>query len=326
MAPPRVVSFSELQTARQCPLKHQLSYVERWVKEQELMSPLSKGTAWHMVLEEHYKELKHHQDAAQQLGRDWRDDIVKVRELCEQRVAALIEDQIVPRGGELADLIRWIYAGHLAMWGLDEEWRILAVEHQAVCRLPTPAGRPSQFKLKMKIDLVVGLQVASAKRILVVDHKSCANLPKDKELDLDDQFGLYTWGMRQIGKKVFGQVHDAARTTRLVGEQKAWDGDTDQAYAPGDVQALEDRFKRTRMYRTDDELNQIAIEAYLSAKARYDQQRAANRGGYDSPRHTDPQTCRYLCDFTDPCLAGRKGVDLREYLQARGFQQDHTRH
>lgn len=326
MAPTRIVSFSELQTARQCPLKHQLSYVERWTKDPELMSALSKGTAWHMVLEEHYKEIKHHQDVAQQLGQDWREDLGAIGRLCRERVAALISDQIEPRGGELADLIRWMYEGFLAQYGLDEEWRILAVEHQAVCRLPTPTGAPSRFKLKMKIDLVVGLRVGTAKRILVVDHKSCRNLPKDKALDLDDQFGLYTWGMRQIGKKVFGQIHDAARTERLVGERKAWEGETDQAYAPGDVQPLEERFKRTRMYRTDEELNVIAVEAYLSAKARYQQQREADRGGYESPRHTDTDTCRYLCDFTDPCLAGRKGVDLRDYLRARGYQQDHTRH
>lgn len=327
MAQPRIVSFSELQTARQCPLKHQLSYVERWTKDPDLMSALSKGTAWHMVLEEHYREIKHHQDAAQQLGRDWREDLGTIGRLCRERVAALISDVIEPRGTELADLMRWMYEGFLAQWGLDEEWRILAVEHQATCRLPTPRGAPSQFKLKMKIDLVVGQRTPSGQRqILVVDHKSCRNLPKDKELDLDDQFGLYTWGMRQIGKKVFGQIHDAARTERLVGERKAWEGETDQAYAPGSVQPLDERFKRTPMYRTDEELDVIAVEAYLSAKARYQQQREVGRGGYDSPRHTDPQTCRYLCDYTDPCLAGRKGVDLRDYLRARGFQQDHTRH
>lgn len=326
MAPPRVISFSELQTARQCPLKHQLSYVERWTKEQDSLSALSKGTAWHMVLEEHYNVLKTNQDAAHAVGTDWREESAAIGQACREAVADLIQDQIEPRSSQLADLIRWMYAGHLAHYGLDEDWRILAVEHQAVCRLPTPAGRPSQFKLKMKIDLVVGVRIGAAKQILVVDHKSCRNLPKDKELDLDDQFGLYTWGMRQIGKRVFGQVHDAARTERLVGENKAWEGETDQAYYPGIMQPLEERFKRTRMYRTDEELDTIAVEAYLTARARYQQQREANKGGYDSPRHTDPQTCRYLCDFTDPCLAGRKGVDLRDYLQARNFQQDHTRH
>src|SRR5690606_24497661 len=190
LATPRTVSFSELQTARQCPLKHQLSYVERWTKDPDLMSALSKGTAWHMVLEEHYREIKHHQDAAQQLGRDWRENLGTIGRLCRERVAALISDVIEPRGAELADLIRWMYEGFLARWGLDEEWRILAVEHQATCRLPTPRGAPSQFKLKMKIDLVVGQRTPSGQRqILVVDHKTL-----DDETSIPTRRGLIRLG------------------------------------------------------------------------------------------------------------------------------------
>lgn len=619
MTEARIVSFSELQTARHCPLKHQLSYVERWTKEHDALAPTSKGTAWHAVLEEHYNTIKKHQDAAQTAQYPWTSpgSLQETLQACRQRVSALIEDVIAPRSPELADLIRWAYAGHLAcqppntmvtvatwqgggrqpaiwtqvpiqdvkpgdrvvswakhergvgwvsksgkpvtrvgtrhyrgnlieaatashssrytadhiavaiigeeparwavylmrkgdqfrighakwrtgskghlfgpvhrartekadavwvlnghdtkesawlaemtaahrygiptqlfrsgafpsdqfwaavgpnvhravaclnaygrdikypLWelggaaerwmivpkpiracnlmdgmrllslgdivpgprgeiraphtseawqpvkvrrvaydgpvyslevaddhtyfadgllthncyGLDEEWRVVAVEHQAVCRLPTPTGRPSGFKLKMKIDLIVGkLTQSGAKQLWVVDHKFVSNLPKGKELDLDDQFGLYTWGLRKMGKTVFGQIYDAARSQRLVGEAKVWDGNTDQDYYPGIVQPLKERFQRTPMYRTDIELDTIAVEAYLTAKARYQQQRELSRAGVDSPRHTDPQTCRYLCDYTEPCLAGRKGADLREYLDAKGYRQDFTRH
>lgn len=325
--PLTVVSFSELQTARQCPLKHDLAYGERWVKDPDTMSPLSKGTAWHQIMEIHYERLKMAQDSV-----TW-DPKLTLTE-CRNAVLSHIEREIEPRSNDLADLILWMYDGYIEQHGADEDWRILAVEHAAQCRLPALSGRASTFALKVKIDLIVGKRTASGQpQIWVVDHKSCANLPKEKELDLDDQFGLYTWAMRKLGKKVFGQVHNAARTQRNRGDHAAMVEEWRARKAAGEKagpepkpQELSERFLRTHMYRTDIELDTIAREAYLTAKNRYGQQRELRRAGVDSPRHTDPQTCRYLCDYTDPCLAGRKGVDLRDYLQARGYTTDQSRH
>lgn len=632
------------------------------------MSPLSKGTAWHLVHEAHYREIKRHQDRAQELGEQV--DERTVERACRDAVDRTISEQILTTSSELADLINWMYQGHLAKWGLDPQWRVLAVEHAAQCRLPTSTGRPSGFVLKMKIDLIVAEATTPKPRIMIVDakclddqtrvttrelgqmrvghltsgdlvlgsdgnwhrvshvshlvrecyrirlrngtevtcsgdhrwpverrtragtyrreeltteelirgrdsgeqyrmfpapatrhpdrpfaidpyllgallgdggftrnqisftkghkptvdrviaslpenssvtrvgehpskaptyyftgsvgheikflglsgkrghekfiprcymlgsfsqrlellrglmdtdgtftkgvpvyqtgskqlaedvrdlavslggvagvrtieepkhqrgtgassyqvkmrfprdfpipchheekakkyvpshwtlgerlviedispvgprnctditvsaddslfvaegiltHNSCRNLPKGKDFDFDDQFGLYTWGLRKMGKRVFGQIHSAARTERLVKEEKAWrgepiPGDTDQleglSYLPGKVQPLDQRFVRTRMYRTDVELDRIAVETWQVMKARYDQQKLATRSDVDSPRHTDPDRCSWRCDYTEPCLAGRKGVDLREYLHGRGFQQDFTR-
>jgi hypothetical protein len=80
------------------------------------------------------------------------------------------------------------------------------------------------------------------------------------------------------------------------------------------------------MYRTDKELTQVALEAYLTAKQRYNQQREMDTAGLHSPRHTDPQNCSWKCDFTEPCLAGRKGMDITRFLRDSGFRQDFTRH
>lgn len=320
----RVISYSEL-AATHCPLKHQLSYIERWSKPPEPMTPLGKGTAWHIVMEEHYRELRRQQQRALELNENL--DQIKALNACKAAAGRQISTTVYNTSPDLADLIHWMYEGYTAQWGADSRWRVLAVEHAAQCRLPTPSGRPSNFVLKLKIDVIVEDLIGGTRnnrQIWVVDHKSCRNLPKDKELELDDQFGLYTWALRKMGKKVFGQLHNAARTERLVGEAKAWSEATD--YTPGDVQALDTRFKRTPMYRTDVELSTVAIEAYLTAKNRYDQQRQVEKMGVDSPRRTDPNSCRFICDYTDPCLAGRKGVDLRGFLQDKGFMQDFTRH
>jgi hypothetical protein len=321
------VSWSEISTARQCPLKHQLSYIERWSKNPDVMSPLSKGTAWHLVMETHYKRLMEIQ-RTRPAG-----VLVSERAIlasCREKVSVLIEDRIKPLSTDLADLIEWMYVGYLAEHGADKGWRVLAVEHFAECRLPTPRGRPSGFVLKMKIDLIVADVKAKPgpdgqPLIWVVDHKSGKNLPKGKEMDLDDQFGLYTWGLNRLGKNVFGQIHNAARTERLVGETSAWKA---KGYRPGAEQSLDARFARTRTYRTEPELHQVAIEAYLTMRARYADHRVLAKMGEDAARHTDTQTCKWKCDFLDPCLAGRKmgGDQMRDYLDAKGFRKDFDRH
>lgn len=332
----RTVSFSELTTARQCDLKHELAYVERWSKEPPVDSPLTKGTAWHAVQEIHYNTIKKYQ----QDGRN--TPTGRVLGEAALHVEQFLEDQ----PDEIAELIWWMYVGYVDLYGADEGWRILAVEHNAVCRLPTPSGRASQFALKIKVDLIVADITRGKPKIWIVDHKSGKNLPGEKELDLDDQFGLYTWGLRSMGKKVFGQLHNAARTQRNRGDFP----DVVQAYeakkAAGEKagpkpvgQTLAERFKRTPMSKTEIELDTIAVEAYQTARDRYRQQaeteyrrkRAANgktptKVAIEPPRSTDPDTCRWKCDFTEQCLAGRKGLEMRPFLQDKGFRQNFERH
>jgi hypothetical protein len=297
----RVVSFSELSTARQCPLKHELSYVERWSRPQPANSALYKGTYWHKALEAHYTEIRRAQQAKE------KPDLDACRFAVEQAI-----DRADP---EIAELIWWMYQGHVDLYGTDDSWRILAVEHSANVALPTPRGNNSRFVLKIKIDLIVRDLSTRTRNVLVVDHKSGKDLPNSKILELDDQFGLYTWGVQRLGHKVFGQLYNAARTLRTQADLKD----------PG-TQPLDERFRRIPMYRTAKELEQTAIEAYLTASARYRQQAEMKRQGLHSPRHTDPQVCAWKCDFLEPCMASRKGMDLNRFLRDSGFTVDRTRH
>lgn len=296
----RVVSFSEIDTAKQCALKHQLAYVDRFSKPQPVMSALGKGTAWHAVLENHYGVLKEH-------GGKERPDVTlsRCRDAVESFLAGLDQD--------LAELIWWMYKGYVDLYGADDEWQVLAVEHAAECRLPTLRGTPSGFWLKVKIDLVI--RNRRTRNIYVVDHKSGKDLPGAKVLELDDQFGLYTWAMRQLGKKVFGQVYNAARTLRLKEDVK------DPGATP-----LDERFRRVPMFRTDRELDIVARETYQLAAARYRQQSEVTRAGAMSPRSTNPETCAWRCDFKDACMAGRKGLSVRQFLRDQGFEQQFERH
>jgi hypothetical protein len=201
------------------------------------------------------------------------------------------------------ELIGWMYEGYKEKWAEEDiRWQVVAVEHAAEVWLPTNTGRRSNFKLKMKIDLVM---TDSKGRVWIWDHKSGKNLPSQKDLELDDQFGLYMYGMRKLGYDVHALMYNAARTQRNKGEM-----------------LLEDRFSRVAMVRTPHELETIAVEAWRTAKRTYAIK------PHEEERNTDSERCGWRCGFTEACLLGRKTDWKRErqFLTQTGMCQDFTRH
>jgi hypothetical protein len=261
---------------------------------------LTKGRLWHLVLQIHYLCI---QAGATAMAR-------------RKAVADFLVESVDEYGIETCELVAWMYDGHEDMYGEDEDWEIVAVEDQRLCRLPTSNGRPSRFYLRMRIDLMIrerSVEVAGHRvkastdpdskrhgKLWLVDHKSGKNLPTDKELDIDDQFGLYTWGARQVGEPVFGSLYNAART-----------------YQHKEERPLEERFARKRLYRTEQELDTLALEAMITARTAY-------RYGIDeAPRAPDPDRCKWRCPFTEACLHGRKTNPKQEalFLSAGGFER-----
>lgn len=214
------------------------------------------------------------------------------------------------------ELVAWMYDGHEDVWGTDDDWEIVAIEDQRLFRLPDTSGRASRFYLRMRLDLLIrqrtveiaGHRVKASNdpdskrfgKLWLVDHKSGKDLPTDKELDIDDQFGLYTLGCRQLGNPVFGSIYSAARTYRHV-----------------EPRPSEELFARKRLYRTPIELDTIAREAFLTARTAY-----AYKSG-DAPRAPDTDRCRWRCPFTEPCLHGRKTSPTQEriFLESGGWTQ-----
>lgn len=308
MADPIVVSYSQLDARRQCPHKGQLSYVERWSKPKDDTTPAGKGTLWHRIMEAHYTALKN-------------------GEIPQKAVAAELRRlRLMGTDADVMDLLEWMYVGYVSKWGSDDEWQVLAVEHRIQVPLLNPDGSASGFEMKMIIDLIV--KARDTGLVWIIDHKSCDNLPKSKELDLDDQFGLYTWGLRQLGHKPFGSIHNSARRKRNQGDYpeviKEWErkkaAGTTKAARPK-PQELDGRFDRYMMSRTDFELDTIASEALATTRAMYHPDDVAER-------HTNSDTCRWRCDYTDACLIGRKYGPARErqFLLDVGFTQNFQRH
>lgn len=320
----KVTSFSELDTARQCEHKHRLAYKERW-KSPRTGPALVKGTSWHQVLETHYNVLKGTQPTK---GSNILYTPDHRLDLAVEAVKPLI---FRPNSSEpldeVAELVGWMYAGYIEKWGIDPQWKVLAVEYATEVWLPTATGSRSMFKLKLKIDLVV----MQDGHLWVVDHKSGKDLPKKKQLDINDQFALYTWALHQLGKDVFGSLHNAARTQRNQGDFPAKVAEREASIAkakaagkkpPGELepQTLEQRFERNRLTRTPHELDTVAVEAYKKLRAVW------RIPVGEEPRSPDEDRCGWRCDFLEPCLFGRKGHDERRMLEELGFVQDFTRH
>jgi len=306
-----VVSYSELDTGRQCPHKHALAYKERWTQPKDERTAAGRGTMWHQMLDSHYTALK---EGAGPEG-------------ARKAVAQRVQDfRSVGKDPDTIDLLVWMYEGYVEKWGFDEQWEVLVVEYKTIVPLRTATGRLSKFDLKMMIDLVV--RDRDTRKVWIVDHKSHANLPKDRELELDDQFGLYTWGLRALGHDIFGCIYNTARTTRNKGDFPNALEDWERRKAAGEkpgarpkVQTLEERFDRYLMNRTKRETDNIALDALSTARSLYS---SANAG----ERHANNDTCKWKCDFTEACLLGRKTSDERErqFLLDVGFRQDFTRH
>lgn len=274
-------------------MKWQLAYQERWTAP-EAKPALARGTLWHQVMEGHYRTVQ----AAQRSG-DW----TGTEDALKRSAAQLLLDQGGNPKNDECELVAWMYEGHLQQYGLDEGWEIIAVEHRSSAYLPTEAGTRSRFRLKVRADLIV--RDLTDRRIDLVDHKSGKDLPTKKVLDIDDQFGLYTWAYRQLGKRIFAAIHSAARTQRNKSKP----------------QPLDERFSRTMMFRSDAELDEIALDAYRTMRAAYRPDNGVQP--YSSP---NPDQCKWRCDFLDAHLAARKGSDLRLYLTDIGHRQVFERH
>jgi PD-(D/E)XK nuclease superfamily len=300
---PIIVSYSELDTFRQCPLKHYISYTQRWTKPPKPDSALAKGSLWHMIMEIHYRVIRDHQTGNGGKAVPVREEKDVLAEAYAQIRPILWDETLGVYKNDVCELIDWMYQGHVDQWGIDRDWKILGVEHQIITPLRDARGRKSRYHLKAKMDLLV--QQRSDGGLWVVDHKSGANLPTQMDLEIDDQFGLYTWAMREVGRPVVGSLHNANRTQRNKSPM-----------------ALDIRMSRTYLNRGEKELTNLALDAYYAARAAHPP-KSMEPARYSSP---DPRSCGWKCDFKEVHLIARTGRSLAETLVEYGFRIDRTRH
>lgn len=307
-----IVSYSEIDTFRQCPLKHYLAYVMRYTKSARPGGALARGTLWHLVMQEHYKIIRDEQAL-------W----PKRRIPKEREKSLLIEiRQLIKwiwegddRGVQTDDqaLIEWMYDGYIQEYGASREWRILGVEQQVRAPFLDENGKPTPYILKANIDLIIWSWETNSR--WVEDHKSASQMPSYFKLDMADQFSLYAWLLKQNGTPVTGCLHSAARTTRNMGDYP----DAEPKYKP---QSLENRFRLTYVNRTDIELDNIALDAYNATMAAYPPP-GMIRSRYSAP---NPDQCEWKCDFKEVHIQARKGRDIHKLAAEFGFVINRERH
>lgn len=296
-----VVSYSEIDTYRQCRLKHQLSYIERWRSSEEAEA-LARGTLFHSVMEAHYGTKKKIVDEGDEV--EAQDLYLNVMPfLAEEGTGAQTERQ---------ELVEWMYRGYVELYGLDGDWEIVAVERPLTVPLRDRQGRPTGLGLSGTVDLLVK-DHAVGSGLWIVDHKTCKNLPKQKDFDMEDQTAIYTYLLKQEGLDVRGAIYNYVRTYKLQREM-----------------SLEERFLRHRTVRTDPELETITFDALELMQEAYNNhdQRVMERGEvYDAPRTPDGERCGWKCGYTEACIAGRKygPQKTRDYLEDIGFVRHDTK-
>lgn len=296
---PIVVRHSEIQDFRQCPLKHRLSWVEGWYDpRRESGGARDLGQVWHEVLKLRYRSI---QDAQIQ-GASLDEDTI------EELVSRIIESA----HSDLRETLYWMYDGYVEQYGRDPELEILSVEQT----LQVPFHDEDDQPLVIEVDGVrrpilyswttdVLARIRSMRGVFVTDHKSTGQPLGQMDIDLSDQFGLYTVAWRRFGKNVRGQMVNQAKTKVLKRPM-----------------TLEERFDRKYSIRTPAELRAIELDAVDTIYAMLSPRN--RRRPYSNP---DPRTCGWKCDFKEPHLRLRRNTDPRKVngiIRSFGLEKGNT--
>lgn len=312
----QTVSYSEIDTYRQCRLKHQLSYIERWRQTGEEPEALARGTLFHSVMERHYKVLKEARDPNSEVGQYYRR--LRSEKSPEEVRTALAEDlylgaapMLYTEGtgeqNERQELVEWIYRGYVDTYNVDRDWEVMEVEFPLAFWLPSEGGGRSSTKLAGTVDLIVRWNGG----LWIVDHKTCKDLPKPsrKDFDLEDQTAIYAYLLKQHGWDVRGAIYNFCRTTKLKTREMGAD----------------ERFLRHLTVRSDAELERCALEAMdLMREAYREYNKMVRRDGEEGQRSRTPdgERCGWKCAYTEACLEGRKRPErMRPMLEDLGFRR-----
>lgn len=297
--PPIVVRHSEIQDFRQCPLKHRLSWTEGWHDPvREAGGARDLGGVWHEVMQIRYQCL--------------RDAQVQGAPLDEDMVADLVSHVIEAANSDLRETLWWMYDGYVEKYGPDSDLEILSVEEV----LSVPFHDEDDRPLVIEVDGVrrpilyswrtdVLARSRTYRGVVVVDHKSTANPLGQMDIDLSDQFGLYTVAWRRLGEKIRGQLVNQAKTAKLKRPM-----------------TMDERFSRTPSIRTPTELRNIELDAVDTIHAMLGERN--RRRPYSNP---DPRSCGWKCDFKEAHLRLRRNADpnkVRPILRSFGLRQGNT--
>lgn len=272
-----------MRDARQCLLKWHIGWVLNW-QQIDQRGARERGNIWHEMLALHYRLIQAGHSRAE----------------VEDGVYELLDTFYSDH--EEYETLTWMYEGYLEKHGLDEDWEILEIEQTQTVPFLHADGSPTRFVYEWTSDILV--RERSTGHMIVVDNKSTGSKMRKIDIDLDDQFGLYTFAQRRSGRMVLYQLYNGAITKKLKRPM-----------------TLAERFQRTPSYRTATELVAIEADALETCTAMYPEDGPARI--YSAP---NPRVCSWSCDFLEAHLAMRKSKNpdrmLPALMRARGFTQE----
>lgn len=269
--PKERVSYSELATFRDCPLKWQLRYGYR-LQPPERQVRLDRGSCWHKMLEAHYDGIRKGAD----------------KETVHAMVMLALNDYAESIGG-IADeefvTLTAMYAGHVRIYGSDARYEVVDIEQ--AFEFPFPVDGAPELVIVGRIDLeTIDRETGDFD---VWDHKSASkrDVSKDgflSEMLLEDQFLLYAGAKRRAGTPCKHVIYNVARTDRL--KRKMLDTEL---------------YNRVRIPYSDEALDEVWEDHRRAATALV--------GMWNNPDLTysvpNPRQCGWKCEFQ------RSHVDAR---------------
>lgn len=292
--PPIVIRHSEIAAFRDCPLKHRLAWVEGWWSPaREAGGARDLGQVWHRMMRVRY-------------------ELIKAGQTDEDMIEGAVATEIAEANPSLVETLWWMYRGYVERYGLDPDLDVLSVEETLQVPFHDEDDRPLVIEVdgvRRPILYSWTTDVLARSRIyrglMVVDHKSTGQPLGRMDIDLSDQFGLYTVAWLRLGEKVRGQLVNQVKTKRLQRPM-----------------TLDERFDRTPSIRTKVELRNIELDAVDTIYAMLSPRN--RRRPYSSP---DPRSCGWKCDFKEPHLRLRRNTDPRKVpaiLRSFGLEQGAT--
>lgn len=264
------VSYSELSTFRDCPLKWQLKYYWRLQRPDRILR-LDRGTAWHKMLEANYAAIQNGFNRAE----------------TRARVLLALNDYNLEIGGMEDgefETLNWMYTDYCRIYGSDPEYTTVQVEE--AFEFPMPVEGAPGLVIVGRIDHET---INSRGQREVWDHKSASqrDVSKDgflNEMLLEDQFVLYAAAKREGGTPVERVVYNVARTDRL--KRKMTD---------------EERFNRVAIHYPDAAMNDVWADNVQAATALVRMWNDPD-AVYSVP---NPRQCGWKCDFQKAHLESR---------------------
>lgn len=196
--PRATLTFSALNTFRNCPRKYHLRYLEQ-LQPREKAESLAFGTVVHSALELWYRSTG---DG----NRLW-----KVLDHVDAQYPNRTSD---PEQKSAWQYTRALIAGYAARYPV-EDFEVVEIEKVFTGEIRNPeTGRPSQtFVMAGKVDGIVRLDG----ELYLLEHKTAASLDGNylDKLWTDTQIALYSFYLRQLGYPVVGVIYNVLLKTRI---------------------------------------------------------------------------------------------------------------